>query len=147
MGFIIEPIDVECIMNEERYVGRVRQRRYVVVDDETFEIIADKKGQGYKSRRQAVSAYYWWLYGPSRIKRVFGEREKIYEWSLKNRIFLDTLHRTQDRYEEEGRQLTESTIKKIFIANNIQCPSTPAKFLDAYLHGFYKEEIEKKRNK
>lgn len=148
MGFAVETITVECCYQDMPYVGRGLERRYIIIDDETFEVLVDgEKGKGYPSYKSAILAYFRYRYGTSGRKRQNAEHLRLYEWALNNQNFLQRFDRIAALYLKDGYPLDAAIVKKIFIRTNTMCPTTPSKFFKAYQNKFYEDEIIRRKKR
>lgn len=65
-------------------------RRYVIVDNETGEIIDDAQGYGYKSKHNAYAAYGYKHRDKSKDKKKKEREEQIIAWINKHKKFMDS---------------------------------------------------------
>lgn len=147
MGFYIETINIDCALRESEWLGRSKDARFIVRDDETKQILANGSGYGYKTYQKAVLAYYRWKYSSTRRKEKQREQRTVYDWSVENAKFVETIDRVAAHHMKHGRRLNARVIEKLFISYGKTCPTTYRRFITAYDNNFYEKEVLKRAHR
>ena len=77
---------VEAVFSEK--LSKHNDKRFVVIDKETGEILDDAQGWGYKSIRNAYAAYSYNTRDKSKDREKAQQRAKIKRWMKKHKDFV-----------------------------------------------------------
>ena len=109
-------------------------KRYVIIDKESAEILDDAQGYGYKSKKNAYAAYAYKNRDRSKDRIIAEKKKYINEWCRNHKEFVGCL-------EEDAFQIAKGSygpndkfnakwIEKAFAdAGYENLPFTPAEFL------------------
>ena len=89
------------------FVSRVQETRFVIINEETGEILDDAQGYGYKSPQ---AAYRCWSYKtkPKKARKHIQDiRKKNRSWVESNSDFFDSLEDDVFHAEKAGYTLTK----------------------------------------
>lgn len=78
--------EIAAIFNRELSSGR--DRRYVVVDKNTQEVLDDAHGYGYRSPQKAYAAYAYKHRDKSKDKEKAAKTKKIRSWMKEHKDFV-----------------------------------------------------------
>lgn len=84
-------VDKNIIAVEDDVLSDVYDRRYVIINKETGEILDDAQGYGYKSPQKAYAAYNYKTRDRSKDKERAVKRKKIEAWMKTNKNFVDAM--------------------------------------------------------
>lgn len=76
---------------ESTALSNFYDKRYVVVDIATGEILDDAQGYGYKSIKNAYSAYAYKNRDKSKDKEKAAKKKLIHKWMKKHKSFVDSI--------------------------------------------------------
>lgn len=76
------------IVIENKSLSRNYEKRYVVVDKDTGEVLDDAQGYGYKSVQKAYAAYNYKNRDKSKDKEKEEKRNRIKEWMKQHKSFV-----------------------------------------------------------
>lgn len=89
------------------FVEHISETRFVIVDDETGEVLDNAQGYGYKS---AQNAYRGWNYkskSKKQQKHIKNTRKKIRAWMEEHADFFDGLENDVFHAEKAGYDITK----------------------------------------
>ena len=79
----------EVLAIEDITLSKAGEKRYVIIDKETREILDNAQGYGYKTPQKAYSAY--WYLTKGRTPEAQEKRKHIREWLKTHKSFVNAL--------------------------------------------------------
>ena len=74
-----------------RQLSRGADKRYIIVNPDTGEILDDAQGYGYKSPQKAHAAWAYKTRSPAKKKRDNNTRRQVKKWIRENPELVETL--------------------------------------------------------
>ena len=113
-------------------------KRYVIIDTLTGEVLYNAKGYGYNSERKAYASYSYKTRDKSRDKEKALETSKIKKWLDENKDFSEAL----ETYAFEAAKTSPSgqskvdlnLIKALLKASRLKTDFTPSEILRCWLN-------------
>lgn len=84
----------DIIVLEDVKLSTRYEKRYVVVDKNTGEVLDDAQGYGYKTKKNAYSAYYYKHRDKSKDKEKRAKKKHIQAWMKKHPKFISAMDTT-----------------------------------------------------
>lgn len=81
------------IVVEDKKLSKQYEKRFVVVDKETGEILDDAQGYGYKTIKNAYSAYAYKTRDKSKDKERLERKKYIQRWMKEHKDFVRLMDR------------------------------------------------------
>lgn len=78
----------DIIVMEDHTLSKKYEKRFVVVDKNTGEILDDAQGHGYKTVRNAYAAYSYKTRDKSKDKEKLVKRKHIQQWMKEHKDFV-----------------------------------------------------------
>ena len=78
----------DIIVMEDSKLSKEYEKRFVVVDKNTGEILDDAQGYGYKTIRNAYSAYAYKTRDKSKDKEKLAKKKHIQQWMKEHKGFV-----------------------------------------------------------
>ncbi len=78
----------DIIVMEDSKLSKEYEKRFVVVDKNTGEILDDAQGYGYKTVRNAYSAYAYKTRDKSKDKEKLTKKKHIQKWMKEHKSFV-----------------------------------------------------------
>ena len=78
----------DILVMEDSKLSKGYEKRFVVVDKNTGEILDDAQGYGYKTIRSAYSAYAYKTRDKSKDKEKLAKKKHIQKWMKEHRDFV-----------------------------------------------------------
>lgn len=97
-------------------------RRYVVVDAETGEVLDNAQGYGYKSIQNAYKAYSYKSKHKNPKQYARAMKRKVNDFINEHKKFFDDLSENMLEALKEGEEITDKQIKKLIEDNGIVLP-------------------------
>ena len=84
-------IEIEVVLDENLSEGEWDDKRYIIVDKETGEILDDAQGYGYKSKPNAYRAWAYKNRDKSKDKEREEKKKEVQKWCKKHRKSVENL--------------------------------------------------------
>jgi len=118
---------------EENSLSRNGEKRFVIVDRETGEILDDAQGYGYKTPQKAYAAFYYLNRDKSKDAEKLERKEHIRQWMREHKSFV----RAMDQFAFEiakgswapDEKFDANFVKEMLIKNQLEVDFTPAELL------------------
>ena len=113
------------------------EKRYVVVDKETSEILDDAQGYGYKSVKGAYSAYAYKNRDKSKDKEKQAKQTHIQQWMKKHKGFVEQMNgfafEIECKHSWGPEDKFDATfVKKMFKDHNLEPDFTAGELLKVW---------------
>ena len=113
-------------------------KRYIIIDIETGEVLDNAQGYGYKSERKAYASYSYKTRDKSRDKEKALKASQIKKWLDENKDFteaLDTCAFEAAKTSPSGQSKVDlKLIKTLLKASGIKTNFTPSEILRCWLN-------------
>ena len=113
-------------------------KRYIIIDIETGEVLDNAQGYGYKSERKAYASYSYKTRDKSRDKEKALKASQIKKWLDENKDFteaLDTCAFEAAKTSPSGQSKVDlKLIKTLLKASGIKTNFTPSEILRRWLN-------------
>ena len=113
-------------------------KRYIIIDIETGEVLDNAQGYGYKSERKAYASYSYKTRDKSRDKEKALKASQIKKWLDENKDFteaLDTCAFEAAKTSPSGQSKVDlNLIKTLLKASGIKTNFTPSEILRCWLN-------------
>ena len=113
-------------------------KRYIIIDIETGEVLDNAQGYGYKSERKAYASYSYKTRDKSRDKEKALKASQIKKWLDENKDFteaLDTCAFEAVKTSPSGQSKVDlKLIKTLLKASGIKTNFTPSEILRCWLN-------------
>ena len=124
------------IVIEDLNLSKEYDRRYVVVDKTTGEILDDAQGYGYKTKKKAYSAYAYKNRDKSKDKEKQIRRNHILKWMKEHEDFVETMdilsfEILKGSWGKEAK-FDSKFVKDMLKENNLETDFTPSELLKVY---------------
>ena len=74
---------------EDEHLSSGYEKRYVVVDKDTGELLDDAQGYGYRSVQKAYAAFAYKTRDKSKDKEKQAKKRRIWKWMKEHKGFMD----------------------------------------------------------
>ncbi len=78
----------DIIVIEDSNLSKEYEKRFIVVDKNTGEILDDAQGYGYKTIRNAYAAYAYKTRDRSKDKEKLAKKRRIQQWMKEHKSFV-----------------------------------------------------------
>lgn len=108
-------------------------KRYIIVDKESGEVLDDAQGYGYKSPQKAYSAWGYKNRDKSKDKEKQQKRDKIRKWLKDNKEFRTQLEICEyESLKTPGDIVDAKLVKSILKDLNLETEFTPSEILKVW---------------
>lgn len=127
---------MEIKVIESELLSEPYDKRFVVVDKDTSEILDDAQGYGYKSIKKAYAAYSYKNRDKSKDKEKAKRNKHIKEWMKEHKDFVDTMDICAFEAAKEsnnpGEEFNAKFIKNLLDEFNLEVDFTPQELLNVW---------------
>ena len=113
--------------------------RYVVIDEETGELLDDAQGYGYKEVKGAYAAWYYKTRDKSLDKKREDKIKHIQQWLKNHKDFTNILDIVSfdivTHSCDPNEKFDANLIRKILKEENLEIDFKPGELLKVYLNG------------
>ena len=95
-------------------------KRYVVIDKDTGEILDDAQGYGYKSVQKAHAAYAYKTRDKSKDAEKLAKKKHILKWLKEHKDFAGLMEDVAFDCVKCGEPFNAATVKKMLRENNLE---------------------------
>ena len=110
MGYKVESIEKEIVIDE--YMGsvtKIKEKRYIIVDEDTGKVLDDAQGYGYKSAEKAYRGYAYKNRTPDKKKRD----KELKDWLKKQKGFLKRIEDEMWYAFKDGDEFTVKDVENV----------------------------------
>lgn len=104
-------------------------KRYVVIDKDTGEILDDAQGYGYKSVQKAHAAYAYKTRDKSKDAEKLAKKKHILKWLKEHKDFAGLMEDVAFDCVKCGEPFNAATVKKMLRENNLEPDFTAGELL------------------
>ena len=97
-------------------------RRYVVVDEATGEIVDDAGGYGYKSAQTAHRAYAYKSMPPKKKRQRDRARRQVQRWCAQHPEFMQHVEQSMCYAMKHGQNVAEAEVRAIPAEHGLELP-------------------------
>lgn len=76
---------------EDKTLSKGYEKRFIIVDKDTGEILDDAQGYGYKTAQKAYAAYNYKTRDKSKDKEKLAKKKSIQQWMKEHKSFVKTM--------------------------------------------------------
>lgn len=95
-------------------------KRYVVIDKDTGEILDDAQGYGYKSVQKAHAAYAYKTRDKSKDAEKLAKKKHILKWLKEHKDFAELMEDVAFECVKCGEPFNATLVKKLLRENNLE---------------------------
>lgn len=106
--------------------------RWIIIDQQTGEILDDAQGYGYKSAQAAHRAYAYKTMPKAKKQRIVSTRKKVEEFWKNNEKLSDELDDMMFCAIKDGEEMSDSDIEEFFHENDVDTRGLSTKDLMRY---------------
>ena len=106
-------------------------KRYVVVDEVTGEVLDDAQGYRYKSAQNAHRAYSYKSMPPKKRRQREGVKRQVERWCAKHKDVMQHVEQAMLYALKDGENVTEADVRAIVTEHGLELPF-PVKDLMKY---------------
>ena len=107
-------------------------KRYVVVDKDTGQVLDDAQGWGYKSIQKAYAAYSYKTRDKSRDAEKRAKKKHILSWLKEHKDFAGLMEAVAFDSVKCGEPFNAATVKQLLKENNLAPDFTAGELLRAW---------------
>ena len=107
-------------------------KRYVVVDKDTGQVLDDAQGWGYKSIQKAYAAYSYKTRDKSRDAEKRAKKKRILSWLKEHKDFAGLMEAVAFDSVKCGEPFNAATVKQLLKENNLAPDFTAGELLRAW---------------
>jgi GTP-binding protein EngB required for normal cell division len=97
-------------------------RRYVVVDAATEEVLDDAPGYGYKTAQNAHRAHAYKSMSPQKKRQRDAVKKGVRRWCEKHADFMTDVERSMLYALKDGEEFTEADVAALLTDHSLQPP-------------------------
>jgi hypothetical protein len=97
-------------------------KRYVVIDEATGEVLDDAQGYGYKSAQKAHRAYSYKSLPPKKKRQREAAKRRVERWCADHRQFMQHVDQAMLYALKDGENLTEADVQAILTERGLELP-------------------------
>lgn len=97
-------------------------KRYVVVDEATGEIVDDAQGYGYKSAQNAHRAPAYKSMPPKKKRQQDTAKRQVQRWCAQHPEFMPHVEQSMFYGWIDGRNVTEADVRAILAEHGLELP-------------------------
>jgi hypothetical protein len=99
-------------------------KRYVVVDEATGEIVDDAQGYGYKSAQNAHRAHAYKSMPPNKKRQRDAAKRQVRRWCAQHPQFMQHVEQSMFYALKDGQNFTEADARAILAEHGLELPFT-----------------------
>jgi hypothetical protein len=99
-------------------------KRYVVVDEATGEIVDDAQGYGYKSAQNAHRAHAYKSMSPNKKRQRDAAKRQVQRWCAQHPQFMQHVEQSMFYALKDGQNFTEADVRAIVAEHGLELPFT-----------------------
>ena len=111
-------------LSEDKY-----NKRYIIIDKETGEILDNAQGYGYKSKQNAYKCYAYKLKHKNLKQHSRKTKQIVNNFINKHKSLFNQLEDILFHAAKDNEKITDKQIKQFLTDNNIELPCTYNKFM------------------
>ena len=97
-------------------------KRYVVVDEATGEIVDDAAGYGYKSAQNAHRAHAYTSMPPKKKRQRDAAKRQVQRWCAQHPEFMPHVEQSMFYAVKDGQNVTEADVRVILAEHGLELP-------------------------
>ena len=97
-------------------------KRYVVVDEATGEIVDDAQGYGYKSAQNAHRAHAYKSMPPKKKRQRDAAKRQVQRWCGQHPEFMQHVEQSMLDAMKDGQNVTEADVRVILAEHGLELP-------------------------
>jgi hypothetical protein len=97
-------------------------KRYVVVDEATGEVVDDAQGCGYKSAQNAHRAHAYKSMPPKKKRQRDAVKRKAQRWCAQHPEFMQHVEQSMFYAMKDGQNVTEADVRAILAEHGLDLP-------------------------
>lgn len=98
-------------------------KRYVVVDEATGEVLDDAQGCGYKSAQNAHRAYSYKAMPPKKKRQRKAVKRQVERWCAEHKEFMQHVGQAMLYALKDGENVAEADVRAILTEHGLECRS------------------------
>ena len=119
------------VIESEKLSGKY-DKRYVVVDKDTGEVLDDAQGYGYKSAQKAHAAYAYKTRDRSKDAEKRSKKKHIQKWLKEHEDFGQLMEDTAFDCVKCGEPFNAELVRKMLKSNNLDTDFTARELLQVW---------------
>lgn len=97
-------------------------RRYVVVDETTGEVLDDAQGYGYKTAQNAHRAYSYKSAPPKKKAQRNAVERNVERWCAAHKAFMSDLEQAMFYAMKDGDSFTKAGVEQLLAEHGLELP-------------------------
>jgi carboxylesterase type B len=97
-------------------------KRYVVVDEATGEVVDDAQGYGYKSAQNAHRAHAYKSMPPKKKRQRDAAKRQVQRWCAQHPEFMQHVEQSMFYAMKDGQNVTEADVRAILAEHGLELP-------------------------
>ena len=97
-------------------------KRYVVVDEATGEVVDDAQGCGYKSAQNAHRAHAYKSMPPKKKRQRDAVKRQAQRWCAQHPEFMQHVEQSMFYAMKDGQNVTEADVRAILADHGLELP-------------------------
>ena len=97
-------------------------KRYVVIDEATGEIVDDAQGYGYKSAQNAHRAHAYKSMPPTKKRQRDAAKRQVQRWCAQQPEFMQHVEQSMFYAMKDGQNVTEADVRAILVEHGLELP-------------------------
>ena len=97
-------------------------KRYVVVDEATGEVVDDAQGCGYKSAQNAHRAHAYKSMPPKKKRQRDAAKRQAQRWCAQHPEFMQHVEQSMFYAMKDGQNVTEADVRAILAEHGLELP-------------------------
>jgi hypothetical protein len=97
-------------------------KRYVVVDEATGEVVDDAQGYGYTSAQNAHRAHAYKSMPPKKKRQRDAAKRQVKRWCAQRPEFMQHVEQSMLYAMKDGQNVTEADVRAILAEHGLELP-------------------------
>ncbi|MBQ7217469.1 MAG: hypothetical protein IJS39_15965 [Synergistaceae bacterium] len=119
------------VIESEKLSGKY-DKRYVVVDKDTGEVLDDAQGYGYKTAQKAHAAYAYKTRDRSKDAEKLAKKRHIRKWLKEHKDFAQLMEAVAFDCAKCGEPFSAALVRQMLKENNLDTDFTAGELLQAW---------------
>jgi hypothetical protein len=104
------------------WLSKGDDRRYVVVDEATGEVLDDAEGYGYKTAQNAHRAYSYKSMSPKRNSQLNAVKREVQRWCAADEEFMGHVEQVMFYAMKDGDSFGKADVEQLLSEHSLELP-------------------------
>ena len=125
---VVEMAEHKNKESDDEFPYDYHEKRYMIVDTDSGEIVDDAQGWGFKSKKKAFAFLHYKL----NQKEIEASRSKVKKWCKENKSFCRALDQALFYAVKDGERMTNDEIISLAKEYDLELPCDVKEFMKMY---------------